>query len=271
MSNLKSGGHLPSSNLGGETSTASPISVLVDSATQAALDGTNTANDPNAVAVNGNSPSGVGVHGKAMSGNGVKGESQSGDAVVGISQSNVHAGVSAQNGQSGPGLWAKGTPAGQFEGDVHVTGTLTVDNDIVLTNPGADFAEDFDLAVTAEGDPGSVMVLDDASALVPCREAYDRKVAGVISGAGTYRPGLVLDRRPAMHSRVTIALIGKVYCKVDATYGPIAVGDLLTTSATPGHAMKANDPARASGATIGKALAAAASGRALIPILVALQ
>ena len=51
-----------------------------------------------------------------------------------------------------------------------------------------------------------------------------------------------------------VALVGKVYCKVDASYSPIEVGDLLTTSLTPGHAMKANDHVKAFGAVIGKAL-----------------
>ena len=68
-----------------------------------------------------------------------------------------------------------------------------------------------------------------------------------------------------------IALMGKVYCKVDAQYAPIDVGDPLTTSASPGHAMKALDPNRSFGAVIGKALAPAAEGQSLIPILVSLQ
>ena len=61
------------------------------------------------------------------------------------------------------------------------------------------------------------------------------------------------------------------YCKVDASKGPVEIGDLLTTSATEGHAMKASDHRRAFGAVIGKALAPLATGRALIPVLVALQ
>lgn len=48
--------------------------------------------------------------------------------------------------------------------------------------------------------------------------------------------------------------MGKVYCKVDAGYAPVAAGDLLTSSPTPGHAMKAANPARAFGSVIGKAL-----------------
>ena len=65
--------------------------------------------------------------------------------------------------------------------------------------------------------------------------------------------------------------MGKVFCKVDASYGPIEAGDLLTTSDTPGHAMKAGDPARTSGAVVGKALRGLRDGQGLIPILVSLQ
>lgn len=68
-----------------------------------------------------------------------------------------------------------------------------------------------------------------------------------------------------------IALVGKVYCKVDAQYDSIEIGDLLTTSLTMGHAMKAGDHTKAFGTVIGKALAALESGTDLIPILVALQ
>ena len=92
-----------------------------------------------------------------------------------------------------------------------------------------------------------------------------------VSGAGEYKPGIVLDKHRSAHTRQPIALLGKVYCKVDAQYGAIAVGDLLTTSSTPGHAMKAADPAKAFGAVIGKALRAQKEGQGLIPVLIALQ
>jgi rRNA processing protein Krr1/Pno1 len=62
-----------------------------------------------------------------------------------------------------------------------------------------------------------------------------------------------------------------VYCKVDARHGSIEVGDLLTTSDTPGHAMKATDSLKAFGSVIGKALRPLKEGQALIPILIALQ
>jgi hypothetical protein len=81
----------------------------------------------------------------------------------------------------------------------------------------------------------------------------------------------VLDKRQTPGNRQPIALMGKVFCKVDAQFGPIKVGDLLTTSPTPGHAMKTNDPFKAFGAVIGKALQPLTEGQGLIPILIALQ
>jgi hypothetical protein len=61
------------------------------------------------------------------------------------------------------------------------------------------------------------------------------------------------------------------HCKVDADIAPIAVGDLLTTSPTKGHAQKALEPEKAIGAILGKALGALESGKGKIPVLVMLQ
>jgi hypothetical protein len=156
-----------------------------------------------------------------------------------------------------------GRLAGLFEGDIEVTG------DIRLTN--ADCAEDFDIADAASVEPGTVMVVGGEGTLHPSQQAYDKRVAGVISGAGDYKPGIVLDKQQSQGNRKAIALLGKVYCKVDARYAAINVGDLLTTSDTPGHAMKASDPLHAFGAVIGKALRPLTEGQGLIPILIALQ
>ncbi len=150
-----------------------------------------------------------------------------------------------------------------FDGDVVVTG------DVRLV--GADFAEEFDILYASDVEPGTVMVLDQEGALGPSQHAYDKRVAGVISGAGLYKPGIVLDKRRTSANRMPIALVGKVYCKVDAQYSSIEVGDLLTTSLTPGHAMKASDPLHAFGAVVGKALRPLKEGQGLIPILIALQ
>jgi hypothetical protein len=71
--------------------------------------------------------------------------------------------------------------------------------------------------------------------------------------------------------RTTIALVGKVYCEVDADADPIAIGDLLTSSDTPGHAMRVSDPLKGFGSVLGKALRPMASGRGFLPILVGQQ
>ena len=57
----------------------------------------------------------------------------------------------------------------------------------------------------------------------------------------------------------------------DASYGPIEVGDLLTTSATAGHAMRVVDPTLAFGSVIGKALSPLEEGVGLVDVLITLQ
>jgi hypothetical protein len=152
---------------------------------------------------------------------------------------------------------------------LHVAGNVLVTGDISLAN--ADCAEDFDISGATAVEPGTVMVVNDAGELAASAHAYDRRVAGVISGGGAYKPGIVLDRRETGALRQPIALLGKVFCKVDAQFKAVEVGDLLTTSPTPGHAMATNDSARSFGSVIGKALGPLKDGRGLIPILVSLQ
>jgi hypothetical protein len=161
-----------------------------------------------------------------------------------------------------------------INGSIVITdGNLYVNRGDVILG-GADCAEEFDTIGINASDTGTVMVIDEEGPLKSSDRPYDRKVAGIISGAGTYKTGIVLDRQNQEvknTNRFPIALIGKVYCKVDAQYGSIQIGDLLTTSATVGHAMKASDPLAAFGAVLGKALRPLASGRGLIPVLVTLQ
>ena len=149
--------------------------------------------------------------------------------------------------------------------DIDVTG------DIRLAN--ADCAEEFELDKTCAQPiaPGMVMVLGDEGRLRPSSSAYDKRVAGVVSGGGDYKPGIILGNGTAKADGVAVALLGRVACHVDATHESVEVGDLLTTSDTPGYAMKASDSARAFGAVIGKALRPLRGGKALVPILVALQ
>ncbi len=219
---------------------------------------------------------GIGVFGQssAVNGVGVKGSSAVFDAVVGETNSTVNADVTGRNLTTGAGggcgiYGVGGQYAGKFDGNVQVNGTLFATTDIVL---GSDCAEDFDITPNAVVEPGTVMVLSDNGALRASHDPYDKRVAGVISGAGDYQPGMILGRSGSPLDRMPLGLVGKVYCKVDTKNAPIEIGDLLTTSDTPGHAMKAEDHTRAFGAVIGKALRNVSAGeKDLIPILIALQ
>jgi hypothetical protein len=141
--------------------------------------------------------------------------------------------------------------------------------DILLFN--ADVAELCDVDEDEDVEAGSVVVLGADGALRAAVDAYDTRVAGVVSGAGSFAPGMVLDQRETGRPRRPIALMGKVYCWADADEAPIRAGDLLTTSDRRGHAMRVTDLGRAVGSMIGKALQPLPSGQQLIPILVGLR
>jgi len=192
------------------------------------------------------------------------------EAVFADTRSLTSAAIAAfQNNPNGTGaaIYAKhitGGTAAFFEGNVIVTGDISF--------PGADFAEDFTIEANVLAEPGTVMALNGNGELVPCLDAYEKKVVGVIAGGGSHRTGIIMDKQEATNiRRQPVALVGKVFCKVDARYSPIEVGDLLTSSDTQGHAMKASDPVRAFGSVLGKAMAPLSDGLGLIPILISLQ
>lgn len=149
---------------------------------------------------------------------------------------------------------------------IHLDGNA---GDIILKN--GDTAEDFDVDESNLVDPGTVVVIGDDTKLRRCSQSYDKRVAGVIAGAGECKPGIILGRNDSEQKRLPLALMGRVFCKADAEFDPIDLGDLLTTSPTPGHAMKAGDPLSAFGAIIGKALSPLRTGQGLVQVLVALQ
>ena len=143
----------------------------------------------------------------------------------------------------------------------------------VLTVTGADLAEKFPSS-DAKVDPGTVMEIDPEhpGRLRVAREAYSSRVAGVVSGAGDIPVGAVLGNLPGHEDAPPIALSGRVWVRCDASKASIAPGDLLTSSDTPGHAMKAADRERSYGAVIGKSMTGLAQGeRGLVLVLVNLQ
>jgi hypothetical protein len=146
---------------------------------------------------------------------------------------------------------------------------------------GSDIAEPFDVT-DCKGDdghdvkPGMLVSIDPANpgALRLTTGAYDRTVAGVISGAGGVNTGMILrqegtDMADGQHP---VAMTGRVWAFVDADAGgAVQPGDMLTTSDTAGHAMKAADASRSNGAVIGKAMTSLEKGRGLVLVLVNLQ
>jgi hypothetical protein len=225
------------------------------------------------------------IWGRGIAGQGVRGVSEKQSGVAGISKG--FAGVLAETESDLPAMIAvsKGSKkmAGRFEGNVEVTDNVEVSGNVKvggeLLVAGADLAEQFEvtsrLSDADEVGPGTVVVLDHEGALTPCTQAYDRCVAGVVSGAGDRVPVLVLDRREHPEAgegtwRRAVAVVGKVWCRADASSQPIRVGDLLTTSSMRGHAMAAADRDAAFGAVLGKALTPLSSGTGSVLTLVGL-
>jgi hypothetical protein len=105
-----------------------------------------------------------------------------------------------------------------------------------------------DLAEYYEGDqeyePGTVLVFGGDKEVTTSTTINDTRAAGVV----TTNPAYVMNQEQT-GIKVCIALAGRVPCKV---IGRIKKGDMLTTSATPGYAIKAHNPTL--GSIIGKAL-----------------
>lgn len=137
---------------------------------------------------------------------------------------------------------------------------------------GGDVAEVFPSAEDVVP-KGSVMCLDprQPGSLRVAAQPYDRRVAGVVSGARDYRSGLTLRGLAPVRRGVSVTLSGSVYCLASAVNGAVRVGDLLTTSAVPGHAMRASDPGSSQGAILGKAMEDLPGRSGLILVLASLQ
>ena len=218
---------------------------------------------------------------------GVYGQSIAGTAVAGVfgrSDASNGNGVigEAPVGSSAYGVWGKAT---QGIGGVFSGGTLALWAQgrarvgILEITGGSDFSENFDVVnasgADADAKPGMIVCIDPKAAgkLVLSHRSYDPTVAGVISGAGGVEVGMTMGQEGTLaHGKHPVALTGRVYAFCDATTGAIQPGDLLTTSDTPGHAMKSSDRERSHGTVIGKAMTGLVRDeRGLVLVLVNLQ
>jgi len=158
-----------------------------------------------------------------------------------------------------------------IDGGMIITGTAVTG--ILEITGGSDLAEPFAISDSVSLPVGALVVIDDKNPgeLKMSAVPYDRRVAGVVSGAGGINPGLTLKQGNVPGNGRNIALTGRVYALATASNGGIIPGDLLTTSKLPGYAMKATDKGRRDGAVVGKAMTALEKGEGLILVLVNLQ
>ncbi|MBL9120824.1 MAG: hypothetical protein JNL80_13015 [Phycisphaerae bacterium] len=156
-------------------------------------------------------------------------------------------------------------------------GTGRLITPVLQITGGSDLAEGFDVASHGDVKPeaGMIVCIDPANPgkLVLSSKAYDRTVAGVISGANGIKPGMVMGQENSIaNGLLPVALTGRVYVHVETSAGGIEPGDMLTTSDVPGFAMKVTDPNRCHGAIIGKAMSGLSEGeRGLVLVLVNLH
>lgn len=162
-------------------------------------------------------------------------------------------------------------------------------------NSGAgDYADLLPIAENVE--PGDVLVIGPDGKMARSTTAYATNVAGIYSTLPGFVGGHAAEDiaegdpdAPALRAmlpelltdvdleRVPVALAGVVPCKVSAENGAIKPGDLLVTSGTAGHAMKA-EPIEVGGVTfyppgtiLGKAMESLSSGTGVILVLVSLN
>jgi len=156
-------------------------------------------------------------------------------------------------------------------GDAFFAGTTSAR--VLEIRGGSDLAEPFEISESQPIPKGALVIIDEENPgqLKLSHQAYDKRVAGVVSGAGGINPGLTLTQQGVMEGGQNVALSGRVYALATAANGPIKPGDLLTTSDVPGHAMKATDRELWPGAVIGKAMSGLEKGEGLVLVLVNLQ
>ena len=210
--------------------------------------------------------------GRTSKATGVFGATKAGDGIGVRGETNTGVGVQGQS--FGNGLAGKFIGDVECDGDVNLRGLnvgkdISVAGDVFLANK--DVAERFEVEPSTAWEPGMVMVLGRDGSLTPCSQAYDKRAVGIVSGSGGLRPAITLGASENSSPTAPIALVGTAFCLVDAEQAPVEAGDLVTSSNTYGHAMKAEDPSKGRGAIVGKALAPLDRGRGRIPILIGLQ
>ncbi len=242
--------------------------------------------------VKGSSFQGAGVEGSSGTGPGVRGNGNgSAPGVIGYNSTSQSA-VRAENAGSGSGLFASsgsgaavwafatsGIGVRAYSGseniiEAHGAGGMfgnlrfrvlqdgNVRCDGAFTGGGADVAEAFDFEGSRNHyEAGDVLIVSEFSdrKVAKSASAYSTAVAGVFAT----KPGVLLapyNAEDDLGQYIPLGMMGVIPTKVTTENGIIRRGDLLVTSSTPGHAMKASPVVvngiklYPSGTIIGKAL-----------------
>jgi hypothetical protein len=171
-------------------------------------------------------------------------------------------------------FWSDGA-GGVVVLDLNPNGNVAIAGDVTVGGNISAKYQDLAEWVPAEHPiaAGTVVIQDPDgfNSVIPSFEAYDTRVAGVVSG----NPGIVLGM--AGEGKVRVATTGRVKVRVDATREPIRPGDLLVTSEKEGTAMRSEPIELAGrkihqpGTLIGKALEPLLNGEGEILVLLSLQ
>jgi len=182
------------------------------------------------------------------------------------------------NGANTPGLElfnADGDPVIRLVSDWNNTGDARIITDEVEIKGGSDLAELFEITNSeTEVEAGYLVSLDPTAPgkLQISSERYDTKVAGIVSGANGIKPGILMGQDDTMATGDDlVTLSGRTYVRANATNGAIKIGDMITSSAVAGQAMRASNKKKSRGAVIGKAMTELVDGEGFILVLVNLQ
>jgi hypothetical protein len=153
------------------------------------------------------------------------------------------------------------------QGNLFLVGVLQ------MNSPNADLAERVESQESLNA--GDVIEIDPSAEgrFRKSRTRLSTLVAGIISSA----PAITLANHgdikgsPGADRHPVLALAGTVPVKVTNEAGPIQVGDLLTTSSTPGFAMRCADRVACAGAILGKALSPLSAQTGVVRALITLQ
>jgi len=154
-------------------------------------------------------------------------------------------GTVTTNSVTTPIIYASGgspSGGGSYTNTGTIYGTWSLSSGSSLQATYADLAEWY--TADTEYEPGTVLVFGGDAEVTTTDTINDTRCAGVV----TTNPAYVLNG-DVSGTKACLALVGRVPCKV---VGRVKKGDILTTSATPGYAVRATTPTL--GAIVGKAL-----------------